>query len=260
MDRKPERITAAVVGILCLTSLVLMLIAGERPQIRVSVREPVTETAAAEQLTVPETSRTECSKEIQTEKTAGSAVPSDTVKKEDKEDPESPVPDRNLNTADAAALKRVSGIGDFLADAILAYRDAHGGFRRRAELLEIDGVGAVLAERIMAAFDIPGELPPEQPQQDQTLPPEQENEQAAGSEKEPSAECFALNAVTREELLRIPDMTEVRADGILQMREQLGGYDSIYELMLVPEIPDSYFHDILRYYLYTDKEPLMPEP
>lgn len=262
MERKPERFTAAVVSVLCLTSLVLMLTAGEKPQIRVSVREPAAETAVTEQSPAPETSRTERSRKIQTKKTTGETVPSDTIIKEDKEVTESPVPDRNLNTADAAALKRVRGIGDSLADAILAYRDAHGGFQRRAELLEIDGVGAVLAARILEEFDIPGELPPEEPQNEpeQQQLPEQETEQPVESEPEPAEERFALNAVTREELLRIPDMTEALADGILQMRDQLGGYDSIYELMLVSGVTERYFHDVLRNCLYAEAETLLSEP
>lgn len=264
MDRKPERITAAIVGVLCLTSLVLMLTAGEKPQIRVSVREPAAETAVTAQITAPEKNGTEHSRKIQTEKTAGKTVPSADAKKEVKEEIESSVPDRNLNTADAAALKRVSGIGDFLADAILAYRDAHGGFRRRAELLEIDGIGPTLAERILNEFEIPGELPPEElppePEQHPEQQSEQQNEQVPVSEPEPEAARFALNAVTREELLRVPEMTEALADSILQMREKLGGYSSIYELMLIPEIKGSYFNEILRNYLYIEGDPVSSEP
>ena len=261
MDRKPERLTAAIVGVLCLTSLVLMLTAAEKPQIRVSVRNPGTETTAAEQIASPEITQAERSRKTHITKTAGETVPSGSNKKEDKEVTASPVPDRNLNTADAAALKRVSGIGDVLADAILAYRDAHGGFWRRAELLEIDGIGETLAARIMDEFEIPGELPPEEPQPEHEQPqtPEQTMEQALESEPEPAAERYELNAVTREELLRIPDMTEALADSILQMREKIGGYTGIYELLLVQEIKGSYFNEILRNYLYIDGDPLSSE-
>ncbi len=47
----------------------------------------------------------------------------------------------DLNTASAPLLTRVSGIGAGLADAIVAYRDAHGPFRSRAELTKVPRLG-----------------------------------------------------------------------------------------------------------------------
>ncbi|MDZ5662456.1 ComEA family DNA-binding protein [Nocardioides sp. S-58] len=53
----------------------------------------------------------------------------------------------NLNTADQAALDTLPGVGPVTADAILAWRDAHGGFTSVDELLEVDGIGeATLAD------------------------------------------------------------------------------------------------------------------
>jgi len=54
----------------------------------------------------------------------------------------------NLNTADALTLqKELNGIGKAKAEAIVAYRDAHGPFASVDELLEIKGVGSALLER-----------------------------------------------------------------------------------------------------------------
>jgi uncharacterized protein len=47
-----------------------------------------------------------------------------------------------LNTASASLLARVSGVGEALADAIVAHRDAAGAFRRRRELLNVPRLGA----------------------------------------------------------------------------------------------------------------------
>ena len=47
----------------------------------------------------------------------------------------------DLNTASWALLSFVSGIGDSLAKAIVRYRDAHGGFARREELLKVPRLG-----------------------------------------------------------------------------------------------------------------------
>ena len=46
----------------------------------------------------------------------------------------------NLNTADAETLKTLSGIGDSKAQAILAYREEHGGFSSIEEIMQVPGI------------------------------------------------------------------------------------------------------------------------
>lgn len=46
----------------------------------------------------------------------------------------------NLNTADEAALTTLSGIGSSKAQAILAYREEHGGFSAIEEILNVPGI------------------------------------------------------------------------------------------------------------------------
>ncbi len=47
----------------------------------------------------------------------------------------------DLNTASAALLSHVSGLGPGLAEAIVAHRDANGAFRSRQQLLEVPRLG-----------------------------------------------------------------------------------------------------------------------
>lgn len=47
----------------------------------------------------------------------------------------------NLNTADQAGLEALPEVGPVTAQAILAWRDEHGGFTAVEELLEVDGIG-----------------------------------------------------------------------------------------------------------------------
>ncbi len=54
----------------------------------------------------------------------------------------------DLNAASAADLTGLPGIGQGKADAILAYRDAHGGFSSVEELLEVAGIGPSVLEKI----------------------------------------------------------------------------------------------------------------
>lgn len=54
-----------------------------------------------------------------------------------------------LNTADSAALRSVSGIGPKTVGAILAYRDRLGGFLRAEQLAEVPGVTERNYEKIL---------------------------------------------------------------------------------------------------------------
>lgn len=46
----------------------------------------------------------------------------------------------NINTADAAALKTLSGIGEAKAQAILSYREEHGAFSTVEEIMQVPGI------------------------------------------------------------------------------------------------------------------------
>ena len=57
-------------------------------------------------------------------------------------------PRLDLNKADALTLqKELNGIGKAKAEAIVAYREAHGPVASVDELLEIKGIGNALLER-----------------------------------------------------------------------------------------------------------------
>lgn len=47
----------------------------------------------------------------------------------------------NVNTASAEELTALDGIGEVLAGRIIAYRTAHGPFRSVEELTEVEGIG-----------------------------------------------------------------------------------------------------------------------
>jgi len=54
----------------------------------------------------------------------------------------------NLNTADAETLQReLAGIGATKAQAIVAYREAHGNFASVDELLEVKGIGEATVDK-----------------------------------------------------------------------------------------------------------------
>jgi competence protein ComEA len=47
----------------------------------------------------------------------------------------------HLSTATAEQLDEIDGLGPTLAERIVEYRDAHGGFRSIEELAEVEGIG-----------------------------------------------------------------------------------------------------------------------
>ena len=47
----------------------------------------------------------------------------------------------NINTATAAELITLSGIGQTRAEAIIRHREARGGFERIEEIMNVSGIG-----------------------------------------------------------------------------------------------------------------------
>ena len=54
----------------------------------------------------------------------------------------------NINTATADQLQTLPGIGKVMADNIVAYREAHGGFSTVEQIKEVDRIGDKLFEKI----------------------------------------------------------------------------------------------------------------
>jgi|GEM_PF-3037433 len=54
----------------------------------------------------------------------------------------------NINTATKDQIIRLKGIGPALAEAIIEYRDANGGFKDKEELKKVTGIGPVKFEAI----------------------------------------------------------------------------------------------------------------
>jgi competence protein ComEA len=54
----------------------------------------------------------------------------------------------NINTADAATLESLPGIGPSLAQRIIEYRQTHGPFERIEDVMEVSGIGTAIFEGI----------------------------------------------------------------------------------------------------------------
>jgi uncharacterized protein len=62
----------------------------------------------------------------------------------------------DLNTASVPLLSRVSGLSPMVAQSVVRYRDTHGGFANRQELLKVSGLGAKTFEQCAGFLRITG--------------------------------------------------------------------------------------------------------
>lgn len=60
----------------------------------------------------------------------------------------------NLNTCSETELCSLSGIGEVKAKAIMAYREANGGFKSVDEIMQVKGIGAKTFEKIKARLKV----------------------------------------------------------------------------------------------------------
>lgn len=54
----------------------------------------------------------------------------------------------NINTASAAQLETLPGIGAVLAERIISYRDENGAFQSRYNIMDVPGIGTGIYEKI----------------------------------------------------------------------------------------------------------------
>lgn len=55
----------------------------------------------------------------------------------------------NINTATVHHLQRLNGIGETTAQAVVEYREKHGGFASVGELVNVRGIGEKTLEKIL---------------------------------------------------------------------------------------------------------------
>ena len=62
----------------------------------------------------------------------------------------------DLNTAGRHLLRRISGVSERVAKSIVAWREEHGGFERRRQLLDVPGIGAKVFEQAAGFLRVRG--------------------------------------------------------------------------------------------------------
>lgn len=88
--------------------------------------------------------------QMRTAPTAAATAASETVPEETVRFPV------NINTADAETLAALPGIGQVLAERIVAYRRQNGSFRAIEEITNVEGIGEKKAEAILELITVGG--------------------------------------------------------------------------------------------------------
>lgn len=132
----------------------------------------------------------------------------------------------DLNSAEAAELAQVPGIGPKTADAIAAHRQTHGPFKSVEELGNVRGVGPKTLDKVRDHVRV-GSLPsapladaPASPQPPApALTPRPVAPPASGAKKlQPGDPPIDVNIATAEELQRLPGVGPVTAGAIVAAR------------------------------------------
>lgn len=127
----------------------------------------------------------------------------------------------NLNTASAADLTRLPGIGEVIAFRIIKERERAGRFQDTGELKTVKGISPRLYEGLRNYVSVEG---------DNTLKVQ-----------------IDLNSITRSLLLGLPGMTAGEARSILAYRKARGRFASVAELRMVPGITDKRFRELAEW-------------
>ena len=158
----------------------------------------------------------------------------------------------DLNAATAEELETLPGVGAILAERIVSYREAVGGFQTLEELQQVNGIGSGIYSQIAPYLFIIGELQTISPEPD-TQPSESseptmpEEKMASDSESIPHLD---INIATAEDFQKLPNVTPEQAEAIVRLRTQIQYFQNIYELLYADGMTDRLFLSI-RDYLYV---------
>ena len=157
----------------------------------------------------------------------------------------------DINAATAEELTQLKGIGEHIAAEIVKYRISSGGFKNIEEIMNVSGIGEATFNDISSHIYVID--PVYEPATTEAVPVVTEPEQYIESEEPTYTVTLGdvapidLNTADLETLMLLPNVDEEAASAILALREQLGEYKSIYELLYVDKLTQKEVSEIAEY-------------
>lgn len=160
----------------------------------------------------------------------------------------------DINLVPKEQLMEIKGVGEATADSIIAFREQIGVIYNMELLLEIPGIGeeklALLKEYLYVSPDDYRDMAQEA-YAEITLPPEPEPEPEEPVITEepspPERQQVNVNTADAEEISQKLLIDIELAESIVGMRDLIGGYSSVYELLLAEGMSERLLNELSEY-------------
>ena len=184
-------------------------------------------------------------------------------------------PHLDLNSASQEELMLLPGIAEALAAKIVSYRERSGGFRNIEELLNVAGIGEKIFDSVREyvyvidpVYDpteptVPpattsihkektAKVQPEVPEEEFPAEPPPEESEPEPETEEPTLTIddispIDLNTAEEWQLLLLPYVDEAIAGEILDLRQRIGRFSHVYELLYVESLEQWQVAEIIEY-------------
>lgn len=159
----------------------------------------------------------------------------------------------DINNADFDELIRLKGIGNYLAEQIITYREENGGFRNIEEIINVSGIGEKTFELICDCIYVENPVYDTEEISDE---PELYVEIIEEITTEEITEIpltledyvpINLNEADIEILMLLPCIDEETAQDIIDFRTKVSGLSHIYELLHIEGITEEMLTEIIEY-------------
>lgn len=158
----------------------------------------------------------------------------------------------NINKASAEEFAKLDGIGEVIADEIIKYRASNGAFLNIEELINVNGIGYTIFERIKNNIYVENPIYTESDtmSEAESVTTATETETQSETREQPRLEDVApinINTASKEELMLLPHVTEEIAISIIELRESIHKFSHVYELLYVDELEQKQVSEIIDF-------------
>ena len=140
----------------------------------------------------------------------------------------------DLRSVSAAELNTIPGIGEKKAKAIIEYRDKYG-FRSKPDLMKVKGIGKATYAKLEKYFIDFGN-PELYSETSESVKADETVGNFKRKGKNPLHFSVNINTATMKELTALRGIGPTKAERILKLREELGGFTDVNQLLKVKGI------------------------